>query len=77
MLDEMRDRLFHSPHRGIYILYGTPMSVCVKVMSKGVHNIAFYVTPDLGSLEYSEKSHKGLSYVYCITFYSVSYVLKM
>ena len=52
------------------------MSVCIKVMSKGVHNIAFYVTPDLGSLEYLEKFHKGILYVYCITFYSVSYVLK-
>lgn len=52
------------------------MSVCVKVMSKGVHNIAFSVTPDLGSPVNSEKSHKGILYVYRITFYSVLYVLK-
>ena len=26
--------------------YGPPMSICTKVMSKGVHNIVFSVTPD-------------------------------
>jgi len=39
--------IHHSPDRGIYILYDPPMSICVKVMSKGVHNIAFSHTPDM------------------------------
>ncbi len=39
--------IHHSPHRGIYILYDPPMSVCIKVMSKGIHNIVFSHTPDM------------------------------
>ena len=48
---DMRDEMYsQSSYSRVYILYDTPLSVCGKVMSKGVHNIAFYVSPDL---EYS------------------------
>ena len=36
-------------HSRIFVLYGPSMSVCQKVMSKGVHYIAFSVSPDLES----------------------------
>ena len=36
---------FTHPYIGKTGPYGPPMSVCAKVMSKGVHNIAFSVTP--------------------------------
>ena len=36
-------------HSRIFVLYGPTMSVGAKVMSKGVHNIAFSVSPDLES----------------------------
>jgi len=45
--DERRGCIHHSPHRGLYILYDPPISVAVKMMSKGVHNIAFLHTPDM------------------------------
>ena len=34
-------------HSRIFVLYGPTMSVCQKVRSKGVHYIAFSVSPDL------------------------------
>ena len=34
-------------HGGQFIPHGPTMSVCTKVMTKGVHNIAFSVTPDM------------------------------
>ena len=36
-------------HSRIFVLYGPTMSKCAKVMSKGVHYIAFSVLPDLES----------------------------
>ena len=36
----------HSPYMEKAGPYGPTMSVCPNVMSKGVHNIAFSVTPD-------------------------------
>jgi len=48
-------------HRGNYILYGTTLSGSGKVMSKGVHNIAFSVSPDL---ECSRTSHVTPDKVY-------------
>ena len=48
---EVRDEMYsQSSYSRDYILYDPPLSVCSKVMSKSVHNIAFYVSPDL---EYS------------------------
>jgi hypothetical protein len=42
-----RGVVFTSPYIGKTGPYDTPMSICTKVMSKGVHNIAFSVTPDV------------------------------
>ena len=36
-------------HSRIFVLYDPTMFKCAKVMSKGVHNIAFSVSPDLES----------------------------
>jgi hypothetical protein len=38
---------FTSPYIGKTGPYDPPMSVCTKVMSKGVHNIVFSVMPDV------------------------------
>ena len=38
---------FTRPYIGKTGPYGPPMSVCANVMSEGVHNIAFSVTPDM------------------------------
>ena len=35
------------PHGRVFILYGPTLTICVKVVSTGVHNIAFLHTPDV------------------------------
>ena len=36
-----------SSHGGKFILYGPTLSIYAKVMTTGVHNIVFSVTPDV------------------------------
>ena len=36
-----------SSHGGKFILYSPTLSIYTKVMTRGVHNIAFLVTPDV------------------------------
>jgi hypothetical protein len=48
-------------HIGKSDLYGPTMSLCVTMMSKGVHYIAFSVTPDVwNTLEHTRIIHMTL-----------------